>query len=356
MSISAHFKKSFKNFELDAKFSIPKQGFTILFGPSGTGKSSLLNCIAGITKADQSFFKIDENLLDNSHENIHVPSHQRHIGYVFQDKNLFPHLSVLQNLQYAIKRNSKQIQKFSLDKTIELFKIETLLQQMPSSLSGGQKQRVALARAILSQPDLLILDEPLSALDYAAKQELMPYLLYIHAELKLPVIYVSHDLREIFQLGDYILIMNQGQIIDHGKLIDLCITQPLLTQQEGSSFILQGKVSSIVSESHTTILDINNESFILTGLQWQLGQNLRLLIHASDVSLSLSKAEDSSILNILPSKILSIDMNDNEKYLIKLGFAQTTILSLISYHSLKKLNLQVGDIVYAQIKASAIIR
>jgi len=356
MSIKVHFKKSFNNFELDAEFSIPGQGFTILFGPSGTGKSTLLNCMAGITKADQSFFKIDGHLLDDSYKKINVPSHQRHIGYVFQDKNLFPHLTVEQNLHYAIKRNQKQSQHFSFHDVVDIFKIAPLLSQMPSQLSGGQKQRIALARAILSQPDILILDEPLSALDYAAKQELMPYLLTIHAELKLPVIYVSHDLREIFQLGDYILIIDQGRIIDQGKLIDLCLTQPLLTQQEGSSFILQGNVVEISDTYRTTKIDISGQEFILTGTKWKPGQQLRILVHASDVSLSLSRADDSSILNILHSEIVDIVEVDDEKYLLKLSFADTIILSMISQHSFKKLALKTGNKVYAQIKATAIIR
>ena len=240
--LDIRYKKSFGNFVLDADFSMPDRGITILFGPSGCGKSTLLNCIAGLEKADDAYFKLNDAIYDDSNKQYKTACHDRRIGYVFQDSRLFPHMNVSDNLYYGYKRLDDTQQLLKFEQVIEKFSLTDLLEKFPHQLSGGQKQRVALGRALLSNPKLLILDEPMSALDHAAKQELLPYIECIHQELTIPIIYVSHDLTEVLQLGDYILVINEGKIIDHGDLVDLCVSQPLLTQTEGASFILHGTV------------------------------------------------------------------------------------------------------------------
>ena len=354
--LTIKYKKSFNTFTLDTDFNIPDHGITILFGPSGCGKSTLLNCIAGLEKADKTFFKFNQSVIDDSNQNINTPAHLRRIGYVFQDSLLFPHMTVQDNLLYGYKRIKQAQLNIDYDDIVNTFSVTDLLNQYPHQLSGGQKQRVALARALLSNPSLLILDEPMSALDQAAKQELLPYLEYIHKKLTIPVIYVSHDLREVLQLGDYILVMNEGRIIDHGDLVDLCASQPLLTQTEGASFILKGTVTELDNQHCISSVHCEDFDILLSGKLLELKQQVRILVHASDVSLSLDPANDSSILNILPVEISHIHTAINGKHLVECRLSSQRILAMISIRSIANLDLKPGKKVYAQFKATAMVR
>jgi molybdate transport system ATP-binding protein len=354
--IKAHYKKSFKNFKLDAKFEMPEKGITILFGTSGSGKSTLLNCIAGLEKSDTAYLEINNTCYDDNISNVRLSCRQRQFGYVFQDNRLFPHMTVLDNLKYGYKNIESDKQAIDFNKVIEKFSLSRLLKQYPHQLSGGQKQRVALARSILSNPRLLILDEPMSALDYSAKQELFPYIECIHKELTIPVIYVSHDLKEVLQLGDYILIMDNGRITDHGDIVELCVTQPLLTQGEGASFILQGKVIDIDETQSITTVDCKNHKLLLSGKTLAMNQQVRILAHAKDVSLSLSHVCDSSILNILEADISQVHDPKNGKQLVELNIGDTKIVSMLSIRSVKHLDLKPGIKVFAQLKATAVVR
>ena len=356
MIIKASYQKHIGNFKLDAEFEIPHLGITILFGTSGSGKSTLLNCIAGLETADQSYCSIHGQIFDHSSRKIHLPCRQRRIGYVFQDSRLFPHLTVQQNLEYADKRARQKQEQITLRKITEKFSLENLLTHYPHQLSGGQKQRVALSRALLSNPQLLILDEPLSALDQTAKQELLPYLESIHKELTIPVIYVSHDLSEVLQLGDYMLMMDRGKVIDHGNLVDLCVTQPLLTQSEGASFILQGSVMSTDGQHCISIVQCKDHPLIISGKLLTAGQQVRILVHAKDVSISLSHARDSSILNIIPAKIHKVHAPNNGKQLVECLTGTTHMLAMLSIRSVENLKLVPGVSVFVQIKATAIVR
>lgn len=354
--INAHYKKTFANFELDAEFEIPATGITILFGPSGSGKSTLLNCIAGLDKANVAYLKINENFYDNKDLNIRLTCQQRQFGYVFQDNRLFPHMTVLGNLEYGFKRVKHHNHSIDINELIEKFSLTNLLEQFPHQLSGGQKQRVALARSILIHPRLLILDEPMSALDYAARQELYPYLEYIHKELTIPIIYISHDLKEVLQLGDYILVMDNGKIIDQGDLVDLCVSQPLLTQDEGTSFILQGTVTNTDEQHCITTVNCKDHDLLLSGKVLEIEKNIRILVHAKDVSLSLTHVDDSSILNVLKTNVSKINPPDNGKQLIELIIGETKILAMLSLRSVNHLGLKPGLEVFAQMKATAVVR
>jgi len=356
VSIKALYKKSLGEFNFDAEFAIPEHGITILFGPSGSGKTTLLNCIAGFQQADLAYFSLHDRVFDDSENNIRVNTQQRRIGYVFQDTRLFPHLTVKQNLDYGYTRNDQSNAISNHNELISIFSLQALLQHYPHQLSGGQKQRVALARALLANPQLLILDEPMSALDRSAKQELMPYLESIHNQFTIPVIYVSHDLREVLRLGDYILLMEDGRIIDHGDLMDLYVKQPILTQDEGASFILNGQVK-YVDDNHgiSTIICYGHPVYISEKLL-ERGQQARILVHAQDVSLTLSHASDSSILNILPATVQKILPEVNGKHLVECDIGGAQILAMISIRSVENLGLVKGREVFAQFKATAMVR
>ena len=356
MNIQAQYKKFYGNFILDVRFEIPAQGITILFGPSGSGKSSLLNCIAGLDKAEQSHLKVNDRLFDDSANHIHLSCQRRNIGYVFQDNRLFPHLDVKHNLLYGYNRLEPHQRTIQFDHVVDKFSLQQLLDKLPHQISGGQKQRVALARAILRNPQLLILDEPVSALDYASKQELLPYLERIHKELTIPVLYVSHNIREVLQLGDYMLVMEDGHIVDQGELVDLCVSQPLLTQSEGASFILEGVVTDTDKHHCISTVKCQDHDLLLSGNLLEVNQSVRILVHAKDVSLSLSHVIDSSILNILESTVHKLHTPENGKQLVELIIGETRLLATLSLRSVDALNLKTGSKVFAQIKATAVVR
>ena len=356
MSIKLHYKKSIGQFNFDAECSIPEHGITILFGPSGSGKTTLLNCIAGFQQADIAYFSLNNRVFDNSQQNIRLSTQQRRVGYVFQDNRLFPHLRVQQNLDYGYKRNDQHAAITNHDELNTIFSLQPLLQHYPHQLSGGQKQRVALARALLANPQILILDEPMSALDRSAKQELMPYLESIHNRFSIPVIYVSHDLREVLRLGDYILLMENGSIIDHGNLMDLCVKQPMLTQDEGASFILAGLVDQVDEKQSISTVLCHGYPVYISGRLLKPQQEVRILVHAQDVSLTLSQAGDSSILNILPAIVTRIHPAVNGKHLIECDVNGAYILAMISIRSVSNLGLIEGKAVFAQFKATAMVR
>ena len=200
--IQARFKLDWPGFTLDVDLDLPARGITALFGHSGSGKTTLLRCIAGLERAPQGQLEVLGETWQDSRQ--WLPTHQRSLGYVFQEASLFPHLTVLGNLRYGLKRSS-DAQRVSLDQAIELLGINHLLERKPDRLSGGERQRVGMARALALSPRLLLMDEPLAALDLKRKQEILPYLERLHAELEIPVLYVSHSPDEVARLADHIV-------------------------------------------------------------------------------------------------------------------------------------------------------
>ena len=354
--IEANYKYKLENFLLDASFTMPETGITVLFGPSGSGKTSLLNLMSGLinkkSKDLSSKFIINNRIIDDSNNNIKLEPWDRKIAYVFQDHRLFPHMTTKDNILFGYKRCDSKLNPQEL---IEKFKIRELLEHYPDQLSGGQKQRVSMVRALLSQPELLILDEPLAALDYKSRQELLPYIECIHKELDIPMIYVSHDIKEVLRLADYILIMDKGKIIDQGDIANLCISQPLLTQEEGASFILEATVTKIIEEDKLVELDCG-ETILITAENMQLNQKIRLLIHARDVSLCLGPPQNSSILNCVPICIENLETDNNGKLRVIAKIGKQTLVSLISHRSARQLNVEKGREMYAQFKATAMIK
>ena len=354
--ISIHYQKTLPGFQLDCQCTLPGSGITILFGPSGAGKSTLLDCIAGLESAEVACCTVNGVMFDDSAKRYTLPAHRRGIGYVFQDGRLFPHLDVRANLQYGYQRTAQAQRKLTIEEVIESFALHDLLAHYPYQLSGGQKQRVALARALLASPRLLLLDEPLSALDQAARQELLPYLERIHRQLTIPVIYVSHDIKEVLQLGDYMLVMQDGRLVDHGNLVELCVTQPLLTQGEGASFILDGMVTQLDEAYCVSTVLCHGHEILISGKPLEAGHKVRILVHARDVSLSLAPARDSSILNIVPVVVERINAAVNGSHLLECRMGEVRILAMLSLRSVEILALQPGTKVYAQFKATAMVK
>jgi len=351
------YKKALNSFELDIEIEIPDKGITVLFGPSGAGKSSVLNLMAGLDDMGagikKSYFELNKQIYDDSVKKIKAKPWERKIGYVFQDSRLFPNMTVLENIRFGYKRRNSDL---NIDEVIEKFKIKELLNQYPQQLSGGEKHRVAMVRALLSNPDLLILDEPLAALDFKSRQDLLPYIECIHKELTIPIIYVSHDIKEVLRLADYIVVIEKGRVVDKGDIAKLCIDQPMMTLAEGASFILEGQINQVYKDESLVQITLGKEKILLTDQNLQLNQRVRVLIHAREVSLCLSPPESSSILNCVPVVIDEIQQDQNGKLRVIASIDKQTVVAMISQRSSHQLGLKKGSKVYAQFKATGMIK
>ena len=357
VGIHATFKLALADFALDVDIKLPARGVTAIFGPSGCGKTTLLRCIAGLERALQGFCSVNGEVWQDSQQNIFWPTHKRPLGYVFQEASLFAHLTVWQNLQYGLKRASVGCDAERLGQAVELLGIEHLLTRMPAKLSGGERQRVAIARALAVCPKVLLMDEPLAALDLKRKQEILPFLSRLHNELEIPILYVTHSPQEVTQLADYLVMLEAGKVKVSGTL------EQTLTRLD--SPLAQGKDASSVLEVNLTH---HEPAFHLThalfaggdiSLPYQpqrvLGSRVRLRVNARDVSIALNKPEQTSILNTLPAIITDVAHDDEGQTLVRLSLNGVALLAHVTYKSALQLNLQPGMQVFAQIKATAIL-
>ena len=217
-NIPFRFELALDNFQLSVDSSFPAQGVTAIFGHSGCGKSTLLRCIAGLEKPRKAYLNINSGIWDDSANNVSLAAHQRRIGYVFQEASLFPHLSVLKNLEFGVKRSQSINSVNQMAQAIDLLDLECLLNRKPEWLSGGERQRVAIARALAVCPELLLMDEPLSALDMTRKREILPFLQRVHREMEIPILYVSHSPAEVKRLAGHLIVMEAGKIIANGNI------------------------------------------------------------------------------------------------------------------------------------------
>ncbi len=347
-------------FALRAEFRMADRGISAVFGPSGGGKTTLLRCIAGLERA-AGVFTLDDEIWQDDAAGVFVAPHRRAIGYVFQEANLFPHLTVRGNIEYGWRRVPPGARRVPLDQTIGLLGLEGMLARYPERLSGGERQRVAIARALVTSPRLLLMDEPLSALDREAKAGLMPYLERLHETLAIPVLYVSHALDEVTRLADHLLVLREGRIQAHGPIADMLVNLQLpVAQAEEASAIIDAVVAGHEDRYGLTALEFGGgERLTVAQRLYPLGRRVRLHIHARDVSIALSRAADTSILNILPARVAQIADAGPAQWLVRLETgdpqAPTPLLSRITRRSGEALGLRPGLTVYAQIKSVALV-
>ena len=351
--IECNIKIQLESFMLDASFSIPDRGITVVFGPSGSGKTTLLRAIAGLEKSDDGFLKIGDSVWQKG-ENF-LPTHKRQIGYVFQDAALFDHLDVKGNLNFVVKRAIGLKEDF-IESIHNLLEIKTLLNRTTTQLSGGERQRVAIARALLTNPRILLLDEPLSALDLKRKNEILPYLDSIHNELEIPILYVTHSQDEMSRLADHLLLIEDGNIIGSGPVNDMLtrFDMPLSHGGEAVS-IIEAEVLKRDSEFNLMHLDFLGGQFIVPDNGFPVQAKVRIRVVARDVSLTKSKQVDTSILNIFPAMVQEIVNEGEAQVMVRLQIKETILLACITRKSSQKLELERGSEVFVQVKSVAIL-
>jgi molybdate transport system ATP-binding protein len=358
--LRAAFKATLGQFNLDAAFSAPASGVTALFGPSGCGKTSVLRCIAGLQRVPQGHFAIEGDVWQEQAR--FRPAHARPLGYVFQEPSLFPHLPVTANLLYAMRgrRPSPPRDRIGFDEVVDLLGLAPLLSRAPHHLSGGERQRVAIGRALLSQPTLLLMDEPLSALDREAREEVLVFLERLHACLSLPIIYVSHDFREVERLADHLVLMAGGKVIASGQLSALQsdLGLPLATSRE-ASVVLEGVVTSYDERYGLAVLCVEGGAFMVPMAPPVCGTTRRLIVDAGQVSISLEKPGGSTMLNALPARIEAITAHGGQEAVVALALGEhgggVTLLARVTRLSADRLALAVGMGVYAQVKSVALL-
>lgn len=358
--LQMRFRSRRGDFHLAVDLSLPATGITGVIGPSGCGKTSLLRAIAGLDRLPGGELSLGPQLWQS--ERHFVPPHQRRLGYVFQEASLFEHLSVRGNLEYGWRRTPERERRLHPETLIDWLNLGPLLSRPVSALSGGERQRVAIGRALAASPDLLLMDEPLSALDPASKQAILPYLERLHESLSIPVLYVSHAPEEVARLADHLVVMEGGRVLASGSLAELLTRPDLpLARLDDASAVLVGTVEGHDNHYALTRVALGAAeeppvgSLTLTRQNRAPGEPVRLRVAARDVSLALNPATDSSILNGLPVTVTALSPHDEARVTVHLRCGQQPLLARVTRKSADDLALGPGQSLYAQIKTVALL-
>ncbi len=353
-TIIATFQQSWAGFTLDVDLQLPAQGVTVLFGHSGSGKTTLLRLIAGLQRGQGRCQFRDQIWQDDT---TFLPVHQRPLGYVFQDANLFPHLTVERNLRFGQSRMSGK-PTIALEQAIELLGLNHLLTRRPDRLSGGEKQRVGIARALAVSPELLLMDEPLAALDLARKQEILPYLERLHQELSIPILYVTHAPDEVARLADHLVMLDQGHVIASGRLQDTFSRIDLpLHLGEDAGVVMMGHVVEKDGQWHLMRLAFDGGSLWTKDTGKAIGAAVRIRVLARDVSISTTNhLEKSSIQNHFSGIIDAIQTENHPALqLVRVLVGNSAIVARVTARSVAQLNIAPGQEVWVQVKSVALI-
>ena len=353
-TIKACFRIDWPGFRLDIDLTLPGSGVTALFGYSGSGKTTLLRCIAGLERAPQGRLSVNGQVWqDHRHW---LPTYKRPLGYVFQEASLFPHLSVLGNLRYGLQR-SKAAPQISLEQAISLLGIEHLLDRRPDKLSGGERQRVGIARALAVNPQILLMDEPLAALDLKRKQEILPYLEQLHDQLQIPIIYVSHAADEVARLADHLVLLDNGSVVANGPLAATLARLDLpIRLGEDAGVILQAEISAIDATWHLAKVDFAGGSLWTRDLGLPIGRRVRVRVLARDVSLARQHPGPSSIQNILHGRIDAIAAESHPaSALVRVQVGASSLIARLTQRAAADLQIAVGQELWVQVKSVALM-
>jgi molybdate transport system ATP-binding protein len=347
-----------RGFTLDVALRLPSRGVSVLFGPSGCGKTTLLRALAGLERAAGRVSLDDEVWQDDATRRF-VPTHRRAIGYVIQEAALFPHLDVRANLAYGQKRIAPAARRIALDQVVELLGIGALLPRRPDTLSGGERQRVAIARALATSPQLLLMDEPLSALDAQRKAEVLPYLDRLHGELGIPIVYVSHSIDEVARLADHLVLMDAGRVRADGPLPDMLARLDLpIAFGDDAGVVLDAVIGARDPHWHLARLDVAGGACALWSRDAGLpeGRRVRLRVLARDVSLTRTPQTGTSIGNQLRGTIEAIADDEHPALaLVRVRVGDAPVVARLTRRSAHALELVVGMPVWAQVKTVALM-
>ncbi len=356
--------KRLGSFTIDVSLACETSGIIAFYGRSGAGKTSLVNSLAGLLRPDAGRIAVNGRVLFDAARGIDLAPEKRRLGYVFQEGRLFPHLSVRGNLGYGLKRAPVGERRIGLDQIVELLGLEPLIERRPQNLSGGEKQRIALGRALLANPQLLLMDEPLAALDQPRKDEILPFIERLRDELGIPIIYVTHAMQEIVRLADTLVLISDGRIAEVGSVealtsrLDL---RPLTGRYEAGAVIL-ARIESHDEAFALTVLSFAGGRLRVPRLDLKPGTEIRVRIRARDVALATTPPKATSILNVFPGVIRDIGEDQGPQVDVLLDLegagpdakAGGALWARITKRSRHDLDLRIGSRVYALIKAVAI--
>ena len=354
--IRATFKRTLGDFSLDLDLRLPGRGVSAVFGASGSGKTSFLRCMAGLDNAPGGYLSVNGNIWQDDAQHIFRPVHKRSLGYVSQAANLFAHLNVQGNLDFGLSRVPLAERKVSLAQVVELLGIGKVLGRQPATLSGGEAQRVAIARALATSPQLLLMDEPLAALDVQRKAEVLPYLERLHTELDIPVLYVSHAPDEVARLADHLVLLNAGQVVASGPTRELMTRLDLpLAHGDAASSIIDAVITRIEPSYHLSHAEFAGGQVSLLNPNLKVGQRVRIRVQARDVSLTLERQQSTSVLNIFAGTVASIAEDSPGQVMVAIIAGDATLLARITQKSRDALELRPGSAVFAQVKGVAVL-
>lgn len=358
MSVAVSIRHRLGDFDLDVEFSGADSGVTALFGPSGAGKSATIGAIAGLIRPDSGRITIDGDTVFDSEARRFLPARRRRIGYVFQDGRLFPHLSVRGNLLFGARRARGRLVTSSFDDVIALLGLENLLDRRPATLSGGERQRVALGRALLFGPRLLLLDEPLAALDQGRKAEIIPFLQRLRDEARVPIVYVSHAIDEVAQLADTMVVMSDGRVAAQGSVFDVTARLDLfpLTGRFEAGSVLAARVVAHDAGDALTELDIGGGHLWVPAIAEAIDSQVRLRIRARDIMLALAQPENISANNVLRGTVSGIRRDAGTYADVQVEVGTARLIARITRRSVGRLGLDVGRPVFAVIKSVTVDR
>ena len=343
------------NFSLDIDTHLSDPGVVGIFGESGSGKTTFLRSFAGLLKLPSAVISFNDEVWQN--DQIFVPTNKRSIGYVFQEDGLLPHLTVQQNLDYAVRRKRKVSMEGLYNKVVSILNIESLLSALPDQLSGGERQRVSIARSLLQQPRILLMDEPLASLDEKRKREILPYLERVSKQFVIPILYVSHSVEEIARLADYVLVFKQGRIVEEGSPNSVFAKEnPFIGLSDEVGVVLDGVISAWDEIWELSTVSTDCGDLLIPKAGTVVGTTIRVRILAKDVSLMETPESKSSILNQLSADVLELSRDQNTAMsLVNLRVKSAHLVARISRKSIDQLKIAPGKSLWVQIKAAAVL-
>jgi molybdate transport system ATP-binding protein len=359
--LSVSLNKRRDGFKLQVAFDAPTPGVVALFGRSGCGKSTTVDLIAGLLDPDSGYVRLNGMALVDTSEKLSVSAQRRRIGYVFQDARLFPHRSVVGNLRYGLKRAKGVEQRIGFDEVVSLLGLASLLARRPNQLSGGERQRVALGRALLSQPQLLLLDEPLASLDTARREEVLPYLEALRDQLSIPMIFVSHQFDEVLRLATHVVLLDGGKVAAQGSPSQISLEPALraIVGPDAVGAVLDGVITSLDSGKRLAELRIAGGTLRISArdvldnksTQHGVGSGVRVQLLARDIILATEPPHALSVRNSIEGIVTEITDDDDDAVLVRVDIGGDSVLSRVTKAAVDALKLQRGSRVWVLIKA-----